>query len=294
MCTPRTRSVDPADVEVGRMRPWSNPRRVRLRQAVVEIAAELAADPDADPARRLLRRAVEASDAGDVDGGWALVGRIEEAQIVRSDAERVRVRAMSLRTETEVGDKHNAWRRHAILELVAPLTEPAEIGLEHMRLRLAAAVRLHNEGSANEYRSLSLLRRHQRTLVATSTVVLALTIGLLTLHAGSITDVAAITSGWVLLTAVCLGVLGALTSAIQRSTRFRRDRIPRHIETLTASLSRIPLGAVAALTVWLAFHAGSFQGSPVVPALLVAAFGAGFSERLVTQDSPDRDAGPGR
>lgn len=272
------------------------PRKIRLRQRIVEIDAELQGVRDAEPARAYHRRAVEASNRGDVDCGWSLIGRVEECLIMGFGREQVRARATGLKIETAVGGMHNPGRRKAILELVTPVTDGARPGPDEVaaRLRLVAAVRWHNEGATNEYRLLSLLRRNQRTLVTASVLVLAPTVGLLTRHAGSVDDAASLDSSWALVTVVCLGVLGALTSAVQRSTRVARDRTPRHLETLTASLSRIPIGAVAAPTVWRTFRAGAPAGSTVVPAMLLAGFGAGFSERLFTQDPPERPGPTGR
>ncbi len=80
-----------------------------------------------------------------------------------------------------------------------------------------------------------------------------------------------------------LGVLGATTSAAQRSTRITPERIPTQLGSAVASLSRVPIGAVAGLTVWLFSVATASGGTIAAANMLLAAFGAGFAERLIVQ-----------
>jgi hypothetical protein len=82
-----------------------------------------------------------------------------------------------------------------------------------------------------------------------------------------------------------LGVLGAIVSAGQRSTRMRPQTIADQLGTWVATLSRIPIGAVAGLTVWIFSLAaiGDDVQHLGIANVLIAAFGAGFTERLAVQ-----------
>jgi ABC-type uncharacterized transport system permease subunit len=61
-----------------------------------------------------------------------------------------------------------------------------------------------------------------------------------------------------------------------------------------ATWSRLPIGAAAGLTVWL-FSVATVQASADlnIANLLLAAFGAGFAERLIVQGSGPQALQPG-
>ncbi|QNE18733.1 hypothetical protein F1D05_13480 [Kribbella qitaiheensis] len=84
-----------------------------------------------------------------------------------------------------------------------------------------------------------------------------------------------------------------MISAAKRSTGILPEHVPAQLGSNVASWSRIPIGGVAGLTVWL-FSIATAETSNVNAAnLLLAAFGAGFAERLIVQgqssESSDHD-----
>ncbi len=88
---------------------------------------------------------------------------------------------------------------------------------------------------------------------------------------------------WVPLTMACLGALGSVVSAIQRlAVDPLTGPVPAQLGSFTATVTRPLIGAVAALTVFLAARGGlAVPEAHPVPLLLLAAFTAGLTERLV-------------
>ena len=86
--------------------------------------------------------------------------------------------------------------------------------------------------------------------------------------------------------AALAGALGGITSALQRTARRSVERVPERLGSLVSSLSRPAIGAIAGVTVFLAVRAGVTQtaSEQQVAYLLLLAFGAGFTERLVVRD----------
>lgn len=136
-----------------------------------------------------------------------------------------------------------------------------------------------------------MVRYYQRMLLSFGLPALVLVITLLSMFTNEIgsNDGRWVAGPWAFMLASLLGLLGALTSAAQRSTRVRRERVLIQLGSHTASFSRIPIGLIAGMTVWL-FSVATADASSINAAnLLLAAFGAGFAERLVVQYGP-----PGR
>lgn len=275
-----------------------NPQRGRLAAELEDLStvvAELAApgDPATTEAVRQASawraRAADALGRRDVDAGWHFAFRAREALIPTWDAVRLQTEAQGLRTEVATSDKFSTWRKAAILEQVDEVLRLLTARLEHgeperqaldARAHLLAASRVRNEQHENEYRRLSILRRHQVFLLLLGSPFLILVLSLLVAGPMAPGPAAGRSSGWLVLTATAIGVVGAVVSAVQRSTRLRADRIPQQLGSGLASFSRVPLGAVAGLTAFLAVDA---TGNGVSASyVLLVAFGAGFSERLVT------------
>jgi hypothetical protein len=91
---------------------------------------------------------------------------------------------------------------------------------------------------------------------------------------------------WAATGAALAGALGGITSALQRTARRSVERVPERLGSLVSSLSRPAIGAIAGVTVFLAVRAGVTQtaSEQQVAYLLLLAFGAGFTERLVVRD----------
>ncbi len=272
-------------------RHWSQrPQMNRLLEEINDLTAELAEPrtqelpPWRVMAVRHVAKAREAAAAGDLDTGWSQTYRARECQIAGFDDDEVLREASVVRDELLISDKFGKWRRTAAKNLLAPVlakkaknkTQSASDRVE----RLQAAVRVRNESFANEYRKLTLLRRHQLALLGFGIVSMLAIIGVLLPHATTL-DSDSVDEWWVMLAAVLLGVVGAVTSAAQRSTRLNHGRIPQLLGSTVASMSRVPVGAVAGLLAWLAGNTGLAPASGTAATILVGAFAAGFTERLV-------------
>lgn len=96
---------------------------------------------------------------------------------------------------------------------------------------------------------------------------------------------------WLPVVAAITGALGAVVSAIQRLAQNPTDPIPAQLGSFTATLTRPLIGAVAALTTYLASVAGLIldQEQHWSALLVLAAFAASFSERLVVYH-PDKSS----
>ena len=236
-----------------------------------------------------VNRATEAARLGDLDTAWGQAYRARECQVLGYDPAKVILVASELRDELQVSKKFVEWRRVAALALLNPIPHELKGGAllraKDRRSRLYEAVRIRNESFANEYRRLTILRCHQKKLLYIGLGALALLIADLILNASSLRD-ATLDRVWLMLAAILLGIVGAVTSAAQRSARISNQRIPEQLGSDVASISRIPIGAVAGLLVWLVGNAGVSPAASSAAYLLVGAFGAGFTERLV---APQRD-----
>jgi hypothetical protein len=95
---------------------------------------------------------------------------------------------------------------------------------------------------------------------------------------------------WVLLSAVVAGVLGSITSALQRLASDPRASRVADMGSFTSTLTRPFIGAVAALTVFLAVYGGllNLEGGNDVAILILASFAAGFTERLIVYQGPSK------
>jgi hypothetical protein len=99
---------------------------------------------------------------------------------------------------------------------------------------------------------------------------------------------------WVVVAAGLVGALGAVTSALQRSTRVTSGvRTPERIGLLGAALLRPFIGLVAGLSAYLTARTLSPEEHQVAVALL-ASFGAGFTERLLMRGEYDQRDEPRR
>jgi 8-oxo-dGTP pyrophosphatase MutT (NUDIX family) len=251
---------------------------------------------DAEPtwvvqAEANLRDAEAALALGEVDRGWALVHRTHELQVFGYDDAQVTSEATTVHAELS-SPKFGAWRRNAItqhLDQVFALNEAKSAWkwpLHDRQIWLAGALRTRHESYANEYQNLRLVRRFQSILLLIAVLILV----------GALIGAAFANSSfqdgpekwWVVLGAALSGALGGITSALQRTTRRSVARIPERLGSLVHSLSRPIIGAIAGVTVLLAVRAGITQAGSEseqqVAYVLLLAFGAGFSERLVVRD----------
>jgi 8-oxo-dGTP diphosphatase len=274
-----------------------SPQRERLAEGISMSRSRLAADhgPASASSPAWLAEAYDALDDAEqalrrdeVDRGWGFVHLVEEFEVRDFDHLAVSVRAATVRAEVASG-KFAGWRRAAILLQLEPVllvdaeNHPTR-GLEERRARLIEALQNRNEAHSNEYRNIAITRRYQATLLW---IAIAILVGALvgaTFSNSRFEDGA--DEGWVAVGAALSGALGGIASALQRTSRRSIERIPERIGSWGSSLSRPAIGAIAGVTVFLAVRAGVTQTATQqqVAYLLLLAFGAGFTERLVVRD----------
>lgn len=277
--TPATTSCVP---EVRhRARTLSNPQLARLATEVLDLGARLDSAgpaPELDAARTYQRLACEAYARRAVDEGWHFAYRAAEALVETMDVAVMTAEARDLAAEVRSPGKFKKWRAAAICGHLAIVLDAGQPD-ERRRTALQAALRVRHSEYENVYRRLAILRRHQAILLIVGLPPLAFVILALVVQPAW---------PWEVVAAASIGVVGAVVSAAQRSTRLAGDRIPTQLNSAVASLSRIPVGAVAGLTVWLA--ATATDGPSRNPYyVLISAFAAGFAERLVTPKAGGTD-----
>ncbi|HEU4542885.1 MAG TPA: hypothetical protein VFR23_17280 [Jiangellaceae bacterium] len=293
---------------------FRDPQRSRLHAEIEELEAELEAlqrysdmpKTIMELAENYLERAKEAYGR-DVEEGWQQAFHVREQLVRCLHDDRLRRVADNLHAELTEAGRLEPWRRVAVQRHLRMLEQvDGQLGgqgrgalTEGQRDAIIEALRLRNQGLANSYWRLAMVRRHQSLLMLIGFPVLVVSLVILANSASGLTA-----DGWqggavLWVLSVLLGILGAITSAAQRSTTIPSQRIPEQLGSQLATWSRLPIGAVAGLTVWLFSIATVQEPADLnVANLLLAAFGAGFAERLIVQGSgshviqPGREAGP--
>ncbi len=183
-----------------------------------------------------------------------------------------------------------ATRRSVDLADTARASPPSTGGdaRQNPRHRLWYAAFLIDGRADNNYFKIQVVRRHTLALLVILSLAALTVLGLLTfapVELGRDGD-DPFSNAWTPVTVALFGVMGASMSAIQTLTRNVKGRdaigIPDHILQGWVTLLRPSIGAAAALLLFAAIAAGVlFEGQLNLPAILVIAFAAGFSERLV-------------
>jgi hypothetical protein len=297
----RDPSLPLADLGAG----WRNPQKSRLRSELAHLEATLKErEHDGDIRHRpALRRAdahlqyAKRHWRRDSNAAWQHAFLALE-QIVRTyPDERLVVWARTLRAELCESGRFTYWRQVAIENLLKGFpTAPTKCLNDRQRETYFEALRLRDQSLINQYWRLSMVRHHQLILAAIGAPVLTATAVILARSALLLTRESWKMGATPCLLAVLFGILGAIVSAAQRFTTTPPHRIPEILGSDIASVSRIPIGAVAGLTLWLFSIASVRTAADLdVPNLFLAAFGAGFAERLIVQGSgvPVSGIGPG-
>jgi hypothetical protein len=257
-----------------------NPQGARL-QAEIDVAQAAGEQSD------LLTLAEAAYRRRAYDEGWRALERHQLARIQQlSDTERAAM-SYTLRARA-TGEKWTKWRADAVVGLLDKYDNGSGDADRAAWLQTAQEMASGSDGTS--YRSLHLLRRYQTLLLLTSLVPLALLLwGVIAFSDANANDLSA---WWVGPGAALAGALGGIISALQRSTKVSTNGpVPARFESFVASLSRPMIGAVAGLTVYFALRAGiSVPEDHAVAYLMLYAFGAGFSERLIVRNADDENA----
>jgi hypothetical protein len=263
--------------------------------------------------------AVQAYEGRNANLGWGFIHRFRETETLLLTRAELDAVAVSLAAECS-GEKIPGWRGDAIRGLLQrmhnspypvvpsaesvtgtrqPIThddrdgqplQNAEALLGHDAQLLRAALADRNGYFGNTYTGVAVTS-HRRLWLLVLGMLLFAVVGVLLSQLsdldpqppanGTASDVLA--DPWIALTMVTLGALGSVVSAIQRlAVDPLTGPIPAQLGSFTATVTRPLIGAVAALTVFLAASGGlAVPEQHPVPLLLLAAFTAGLTERLV-------------
>lgn len=227
--------------------------------------------------------AAEAVAAGDIFGGWAQLHVAQRLDLLTMERPLLNAAAVAMRAEA---DKLNPWRRKAVSQLLS-----VETGKDHDPHLVFMAAALRDEHYANEAYKDGIRRATAAWLaVALSLGVAAFLAVAWTGALGNmLADPDALTLAdlpEVLLALAVTGYLGAAVSAITKlpgpSTP---SRIPEIVSSFRVTALRLLMGPVSAIVVYFvvtsAFYESVVTFRPDGDALLVLAFVAGFTERLV-------------
>jgi hypothetical protein len=245
---------------------------------------DAAAEPWATDALQLLQAAGEAARERNPERGWRLFHATQRLELygLRAHPEAFRVRANSIRAEAL--QKLRSWRRAQVEALRPPANPAAEVSDAEFAATREAALLLH-EHFANEAVKARVEGIHIRVLIVTALVAAVLwwwTCAAAVLAAG---DDLPLDNPCFLGSALLFGVMGAVFSALTSFfTRVASQTIPEQAFSNRVTLARLAVGALSALVVYVALASGLISVGKLnmtPPLLLVVAFAAGFSERLV-------------
>lgn len=212
---------------------------------------------------------------------WASIHRAEEMSLCFQGEDRLAGVAERL-IHTAESENFPDQLKTLIRHLTAPSACVAGAASGPSLGRVREALEESNTYFRYVYRANSVTSIWRFTLLCFGVIALvAMTMIFWTDHSISSALAPSLTTGCLTMLA---GVLGAITSAIQRLARDPvQGTVPARIGSFTAVGTRIFVGAVAGLTAYAAAVTtlGSQPGTSLAITLL-AAFGAGFTERLAT------------
>ena len=302
------------DWEVARLE-----QRLEWRRSVLHVSL----GPDADGtshqdgvrgalerARHTASSAHEAWEARNAEKGWTLLAQAQEFEVLCMTRPEVDALRLSLTAEIE-RDRDGGWWRDAALDLLAQMS--GELGpgdasrarraprlprptvgvtsddpedgvagdLVTDRLLLREALHKRNESLNIRFSMLAAQARDRIWLALILVTLLVLAGALIRDHVGDGQD--RIDVPWVAAAAALAGMIGSVTSAMQRLSVEPKLQLPTRLQSFTIVIVQGLIGTVAALTVYVAAVAGvmPLPEHEKVMLLLLAAFGSGFSERLV-------------
>jgi hypothetical protein len=231
--------------------------------------------------RRALTEAETALYAGDIDGGWKHLHTAKRLELLALSHAHLNAVAIAMRAEAE---KLSEWRKKTVLELLDECKKPD-------RSKVCEAALLRDEHYGNEAYKNGVRRSGILWLA------LALLLGmfallwlawsqalLLTIRDPSISSCISLSS--VLLSVAVFGLLGATFSAITKAQLPRgSSRIPEVVFSFRVTILRLMVGPVSAIIVYLGTQSvvdgKVLAGKPGGYTILIIAFAAGFTERLV-------------
>lgn len=305
-------------------RIWRSPSYERLVSAFAAYSVELdhsvkrckqkeRSDSSwASAAEDLLDNVQQALDDGDVDLGWQCFNAAQRMELFGLEQlEDGRLEAKAQAVLHEADEKLGSWRKKTVQDILA---DPNRRDVTADKVYYASQI-LH-EHHNNVYRRLDIIGRQFRILVIVA-VLAAVAWLLLAPHlVGSASEVDSPESpaseapagsqsipasgiqldDRALLVSVALfGILGASISGILSLARATAEtRIPEQLLKSWFTLSRLVVGAVAALAIHVFLLSGLVAfGERNLPLVLAVSFAAGFSERLVVHAAESVTGGSG-
>jgi hypothetical protein len=266
---------------------WKDPRQSWIEAEIAELRMEIGRAGDRQAARSLITAAEKACDRLDMETAWHHFHCAQQELIDEYGIDELKLHATSLLAEIEEPGRLPQWRVKAVKQALPDLVEPWDISnLGSLRESVGAAMKIRNEGISNDYWRLAIVRHYQQLLVLIGGPVLLSVVTILAIYSGRIGGPEFADGPFLCILSALVGVLGAVISAAKRSTGILPEHVLAQLGSNVASLSRIPIGGVAGLTVWLFSIATAETSSVNAANLLLAAFGAGFAERLIVQGQP--------
>jgi hypothetical protein len=241
------------------------------------------------PIQSLLTQAQEALEAGDIDWGWRCLHTARRLELLGLDDAELRAAADAMREESE---KLVGWRKKAVSNLLVAPKDGAGLALSSV---FRAAV-LRDEHYDNQAYKDALRRGHAvRLAIVLAGVLTALAVWVKTgalngadwATAASTTGAPLVDAYKALVSVAVFGLLGATVSAILAVPDSRgTTRIPETASMVRVTVLRLFMGPAAAVLLY--FVAESKLARSIlrfdtvdIYTILVVAFVAGFSERLV-------------
>jgi hypothetical protein len=264
-------------------------RRERLLAAIDSLRVEMESDARLAKSPELaesLARARALAIKHRLHSGWSQFNTARRLAVRFDDDELRRARATAIRAEANAAGKLSAWRREAILCLLAPplrcedLVQGSAVPTPSVQ-RLQAAMQLLDEGLQGIHQRNQLFAQQ---VVILLTMMVAATIGftILVWRSTSLFTETAETGPLVL--GICLmGSLGGSFSALSQLVASARNlrRVPDQILDGYITILRPALGVTAALVVWLFLRSGFLNIGATSAVVLACAFVAGFSDSLI-------------
>jgi hypothetical protein len=241
-----------------------------------------------EEAREALHKARLVLDRqGDIDKGWKYLLVAQRMEIFSMEQGQFRTKAIVLLNESE---KLTGWRKDTVRDLLGEVKNGAAITSEDV----FQAALIIDEHYMNQAYKDGLLRTH----IVNLALILLMEIGFISLNFSQIKGVfsstteLALTDDWMFVAVMFFGLLGGTVSAILTApTATRSTRVPEMANTIRVTMLRILMGMVSALLIVMIVKSGfgaQLFNKEIFEKLektnyflLLAAFAAGFSERLV-------------
>ena len=225
----------------------------------------------------------EALQNGKIDEGWKLLLNAYRLDLLDLDLTELKAMATAM---SEEANKLNVWRKNAVRQL---LTIKEDEDQKELVIKVSKAAQLRDEYYHNEAYKDGLRRGHALRLAVVLALVL-LTLLLLTRAGHLLGTTKDVQPFYSVLSMGIVGLLGATISAITNAPAAQSTtRIPEMTSSIRVTVLRLLMGPASAIVIYFVtqsnFYNLNFKFQPEGYALLVIAFVAGFSERLVLVSS---------